>query len=362
MFQFLRKIPILSHGSVTPANHSQVMARYGEYATRVKWYFRRAVHTVPNEHIVTQILRHAGVAYSGDDELYYNSVKSQVNKIATSLKINTSVHAVGAQARNSFYGPGISEFLVSVITPYPRGLDFNKYWQTASPLTVRYHPFSDLSFNIPDGDGTTGKKGYAVIEINIPLLMLQFTKWKRWVEGRYDHPPSIQQFVFQYPIVNMAESQYEVAWFNRVANCLDVQPNLTAKRRFGLALADIGNMVDNDIETVIERLQRTTSSLIQVGQLTPMPTVGSLWDWMLPPNVQYTRANAVYHLMAIVPYLAYMAKLSFQTESQHNKEFANVMTKAMREWKNARWFNQPDVDVDALEDFIANEILRYIVL
>lgn len=361
MFQFLRKIPILSHGSVTPSNHQMVMSRYGEYATRIKWYFRRGVHSVANEHIVTQILRHAGVAYSGDDELYYNSVRSQVNKIASSLKINTSVHAVGAQPRNSFYGPGVQEFLLSVIEPYPRGLKFDDYWQSAAPLTVRYHPYSDLSFNIPDGDAGGGVKGYAIIEINIPLLMLQFTKWKHWTETRYEHKPSIQQFVMQFPVLNMAESHYEAGWFNRVANYFDVVPNQEARSRTGLKLANIDNLVDKDIAIVVDKLKLGTYNLVQVGQLTPMPSTGSLWDWMLPPNITYTRANAVYHLMAIVPYLAYMAKVSLHTESHDNKEFALVMTKAMREWKNARWFHQPDVNVEALENFLATEILRYIV-
>lgn len=362
MFKYLRNIPILSSGSVTPANHRYVMQRYDEALIRLQYYYRRAVHSVANEHIVTQILRHAGVAYANDDALYYNSVRRQVNNIATSLKINTATQAPGALPRNSFYGAGVTEFLVAVDTPLPTGLSFKKYWWRAQPLRVRYHPYSDLSFNIPDGEDTQDVRGYAIIEINVPLLMLQFTHWKLWVQSRYETPPSIQQFVMQYPVLNMAESHYEVCWFNRLANSLDSVPNVKQKKHYGLALPDISNVVANDQEVVIERLQRGNYNVPHIGQLTPMAYSSSLWNFCLPPIQQYTRCNTVYYLMALLPYLAYMSKLSFQTNNKDNNELTLVFQEALRGWVSARWLNQKDVDVEALKTFVADHILRYLVI
>lgn len=362
MFTYLRNIPVLSKGSVTPASHRYVMQRYDEALIRLSYYYRRAVHSVANEHIVTQILRHAGVAYANNDELYYNSVKGLVNNIATSLKINTATQAPGAQPRNSFYGPGVTEYLVAIDTPLPKGISFEKYWWQAQPLRVRYHPYSDLSFNIPDGEYVDHVKGYAIIEINVPLLMLQFTHWKRWTESKYDTPPSIQQFVFQLPVLNMAESHYEVCWFNRMSNALDSVPNVGQKKHFGLALPDIANLVNTDQEVVIERLQRGNYNVQEIGQLTPMAFDTSLWDWALPPAQQYTRCNTVYYLLALLPYLAYMSKLSFQTNSKDNGQFTLELQKALRNWVSSRWLNQKDVDVDAIKQFVAEHILRYLVV
>lgn len=360
MFQVLRQYPVLARGSVTPASHRNVMQRFDENAIRLKWYYRRAVHVVSNDHIVMQILRHAGVAYSGNDELYYNSVRAQVNKIATALKINTSVHANGAQRKSSFYGDGVKEYLVSVMPDYPRGLDMSVYWPTIQPLHVRYHPYSDLSGNIPDGKGTG--TGYAVIEINIAMLMLQYVKWKQWVELHYETKPGLDQFVLQYPVLNMMDSHYDVCWANRYINAVSVTPNGTERKRYGLALPDLSNYADNDQETVIERIQRTVSSAAEVGQMLPMIFSESMWDFMLPPDIQYTRQNTVYHLMGLMPYLSVMAKISMQTGSMDNKVLALSITKALRTWDNARWFDQPDVDADKVKEFMAESVLRYLVV
>lgn len=359
MFKALREFPVLTRASVAPSNHRQVMQRYDEQLIRLLWHYRRAVHVVPNEHIIVQLLRHAGVAYAGNDELYYNSVSAQVNRIATALKINTSVHANGAQPRSSFYGSNVNEFIVAVTPPFVKGIDYDRYWPSAQPIRVRYHPYSDLSFNLPDNEGVA--PGYAVIEVNIPLLMLQFLKWKAWTETRYEHKPSVQQFVFQFPLVNMLSSHADVCWMNRLVNKQALQPNRTDRKRFGLALNDISGLVDKDQEIILERMLKMTLSAVEVGQVTPMAIGSTLWDFALPPAIDYTRQNAVYHLLGCMPWLSFMAKVSFQTNSQDNRPLAYLVEQTLRTWSKARWFNQPDVDADHVSEFMAESVLRYLV-
>lgn len=360
MFKALREFPVLTRASVTPSNHRQLMQRYDEQIIRLKWHYRRAVHVVPNEHLLVQLLRHAGVAYSGNDELYYNSVRAQVNRIATALKINTSVHANGKQTRSSFYGSGVSEYIVAVSNPFIRGVDYDKHWPSIEPVKVRYHPYSDLSFNLPDNEGNA--TGYAVIEVNIPLLMLQFIKWKQWTETRYAHKPTVQQFIFQFPLVNMLSSHADVCWMNRMVNAQAVRPNGTDKKRYGLALPDLSGLADKDQETVISRILKINVNAIEVGQIVPMAISQNLWDFSLPPNIDYTRQNAVYHLMGFLPWLSFMAQVSFQTDNHDNRELAYLVEQTLRTWSNARWFNQPDVDADRVKETMAADVLRYLTV
>jgi hypothetical protein len=327
----------------------------------LKWFYRRAVHTVPNEHILVQLLRHAGVAYAGDDVLYYNSVRSGVNKIATALKINTNVHAMGPQPRNSFYGEGIAEYIMGESPDYPKGLDFAKYWMSATPVTIRYHPYSDMAMNIPDGDAPKIGRGYAIIAVNIPLLMLQFTHWKRWVEGRFNTPPSVQQFVLQYPVLNALTSHLECVWLNRMMHMADVAPNSDERRRHGVTLPNFTSQYDDDQRRMLDMLERGPRSMLEVTQSIPMIFARNVWDWCVPVNDTYTRQNGIYHFMAMYPYLGMCARISFAAGSKENGVMASTMQKMLREWDRAGWFNQPGIEADKLKEDIAAKLVRYLV-
>lgn len=361
MFKFLREMPDLARGSVTPANHRYIQERTEECILRLKWFYRRAVHTVPNEHIIVQILRHAGVAYAGDDVLYYNSVRAGVNKIASALKINTDVHAMGPQPRNSFYHSDISEFIMGDAPEYPRGLDFSKHWMSATPITIRYHPYSDLSMNIPDGESPKIGKGYAIISVNIPLLMLQFTHWKKWTVGRYETPPSIQQFVMQYPVLNALTSHLECVWLNRMMHMADVAPNSEDRRRYGVTLPNFASQYDDDQRRMLDILERGQRSAVEVAQTIPMIFSRNVWDWVVPFNDTYTRQNGIYHFMAMYPYLGMCARISFAAGSKENNVLATTLQKMLREWDHARWFNQPGINAEGVKEDIAAKLIRYLV-
>jgi hypothetical protein len=341
--------------------HDYVVERFQEAVTRLKYYFRKTVYTVDNDNLLVQIIRQANVNYVGDDRQFYYAVASRVNHIASALRLNTATHRAGSLGKNHFFGKGVAEFVIATSNGYPDGLDVGVYWQDLQPLKVISHPYSDLTLNLRDGSDTVGVKGYAVLTLDIPLLLLQYVKWRQHAEKYFAQQPTIQQFVYQYPLVNLLPSDLDVTYFNRLQNKALGRENIPQKKRFGLALNDVTNYLDAEQAYLLEMIDRVPVNLINLSQGVPLVFAPTLWDFLQLPNVLFTRTNSPFFLLGYLPYLALLTQLSYQSGSKDNGDNAVFLRREFRQFKGAGWLsNIPGVDGEGVEQFIETRIFKYL--
>jgi hypothetical protein len=348
-----------THGSsslhVSP-RHEYVSERFDEAYVRLAHYFRKSVRTVESDNLLCQVIHHANVVYTGNDEQYYYAVASRVEKIATALRLNTAVHKSGPLVKNHFYGSDVTEYVLAVTRGYPTGLDAGKYWMSFQPLQAVSHPYSDLNMNPRNGAETTGVRGVAVLTLDVPLLMLQYTRWRLYCEKYLDQQPDVTQFVFQYPVVNLIPSDTDVCYFNQLKNLVQGQPNVPQKRRYGLGLNDVTVFVEKEQKEFMEEAIKKNASIMDLALGTPMVFSETLWDFLqLPPGV-YTNKNSGLWLLGYLPYLAYLAQLSKQAKSNDNTAAAAYLQKKFRYFKNAGFLTS----YPGLETEIDEEVINYL--
>lgn len=361
MFDIFSKKPEINQKLHISTRHNYVTRRLEEAQLRLAYYFRSSVYVTESDHILIQIIRQVNTVYSGNDEQYYYAVKSRVDKIASSLKINTSVHRMGALGKNHFFGKGVSEFLIAREGKYPSGLDSKEYWQDFQPVKVIWHPYSDLTLNIRDGSDTEGVDGYAIITVDIPLLLLQYVRWRLHAEKYFEVQPTHSQFVFQYPLVNMLQSDIDVSYFNRLYNKSIGRKNIPQRKRYGLSLNDVTNYIDEEQSTFLDNVSKSPVSFIDISQGTPMVFTPMVWDFLQLPSQNFTRSNSPFYLLGYLPYMAFLANLSFQSGSANNGDTGLYLRKEYRRFKNMGWLsNIPGVNTASTELYIEDNILKYL--
>lgn len=340
--------------------HDYVVSRFQEAMTRLSYYFRKTVYTVENDNILVQLITQAMVQYVDDRQFYY-AVARRVNGLASALRINTETHRAGSLGKNHFFGKGVTEFLISTSNGFPDGLDISQYWQELQPLKVISHPYSDVTMNLRTGAETTGVSGYAVLTVDIPLLLLQYVKWRQYAEQYMEMTPTVQQFVFQYPLVNLLKSDIDVTYFNRLQNKALGRENIPQRKRYGLAVNDVANYLDNDQDYFLEMVGKVPVNFLNLSQGLPLITQQTLWDFLQVPNVPLTRTNSPFFLLGYLPYLALLAQLSYQSGSRDNGDYAIYLRKSFRQFVNAGWLsNIPGVDGKGVEKFVETRIFAYL--
>lgn len=348
-----------THGSsslhVSP-RHEYVTSRFDEAWVRLAHYFRKAVYTVESDNLLCQVIHHANVVYTGDDEQYYYAVASRVEKIASALRLNTSVHKSGPLVKNHFYGSDVKEYVIAVTRGYPSGLDASKYWQHFQPLQVISHPYSDLTMNPRNGAETAGVKGTAVLTLDVPLLLLQYTRWRYWMEKYADRQPEIAQFVFQYPVVNLIPSDTDVSYFNRLRNAMMGRPNIPQRKRYGLGLNDVTNFVEKEQSVFLVEAVKNNASILDLALGTPLVFSETLWDFLQLPDTIFTNRNSGLWLLGYLPYLGYLAQLSAQAKSNDNTATTAYLLKQFRYFKNAGFLTS----YPGLETEINEEVINYL--
>lgn len=320
-----------------PAKQDYIRSRFDESIIRLSYYFRKSVFAVDNDNILVQLIRHLAVNADCSDDKYYRLVESNLRTATSALGINTATNKKGARAKNSFFDSDITEFVVERNLGFPVGINAADYWQSFSPVTYQYHPYNDLSMNVRNKYQTDGIGGYAIVYIDIPLLILQY-KHFRLAARDFDVQPTIMQFVFQYPLVNALRSDIDVSYFNRYVAINTGVPATPQRKHYGVALTDVQNYVDDQQTTVINLLTNKPTSLIEVAKSLPLIETGMVFDKVRVPKFPITAQNLPFVLLGVLPYIAFAASISYQSGSSDNGVWKNEIARSLTRYKNMGLF------------------------
>lgn len=318
--------------------HGYISERFDEALTRAKYNYRRTPYFVEADHILIKILQQIGLSYQSNDKIFYSEVENRTSRIARAVGFTDYNAKVGAADKNSFFDSSIKEILISVSNGYTDLIKMEGLWAEFVPVQIMYHPFNDLTLNVRDGSKTDGVRGYAVIRVDIPLLALQYHKWRLWAEKNYDVLPTIGQFVFQFPLVNMMRSDLDMSYFNQIAAYSTGQPIIPQKKHYNFSMPDVENYVRSDIEYILENNQKRQRNVLDLSQSLLLMNGNSVWDFLQLPRLPVSAANGGALALAAMPWIATLSQLSFQAGSKDNGGSRNFLLKRYRELNSAGAF------------------------
>lgn len=219
----------------------------------VKEYYRIRPFAVRSEHILARLLNNLGVPYSLNLERFHDIIDSRALALSSVFKMTSSLNK-GSMFKGTFFGEGIEEILMAtddVFNPFST----YRNWKNVSAVKVLMHPKSDLGFTLPNGKASGTETGYAVIEINIPMLAVQFKAFMDYQKIHFidkgDNPHTVAQFIHMYVLPNMISSQLDICLFNRAYNLVVGAPMGMQTKRHAFNLLDYTKNTDSTLETLI---------------------------------------------------------------------------------------------------------------
>lgn len=361
MIEMFSRYKEISRSIITSGRHPYIADRFREAYERIAYHHRRTTYVVPSDHILVRIIQDMSVPYHGDDADFYYRCQRRVQGIVAGLNINDINSKKGSLEKSHFFNRDVPEFLVNVESGWTWGLDASKYWQDFQPVRVVYHPYGDLTMNLRLGQETKGVKGHAVLRVDIPLLMLQYVHWRKWMEQYQNLQPTITQFVFQYPIVNMLLSDIEVSYLNHLRYMALGQVAPPQKKMYSLAVNEVTNYVEQDLDYLLKNIQKRPMSMVEIAQSIPMVWTPCPWEFLQFPKMVINAQNGGTLALGSLPWLAFFAELSYQSGSADNTEYANYLTKESRRYRMGGYWsglrNAPD---KVWDKYVENEISPYL--
>lgn len=304
----------MNNREFTPSQLDLLRSNTEENLIRTKIHYRRSVYTVPSNHLLVQILQHipfAGV--NSDSELYYRA-QTMASRFSRALNLNTDSVLSGVNTLGGFYGAGIKTYVLLQEQRKFLDIDYSKVWADIQPIRSIYHPYSDLEMHVSNGEKRADVSGEAFLALDLGLLAIQYKYWKIATANAIAKP-NITQFVFQYPLVNLIESETDVAYFNRLMAKLNDTPLYHTTRTNGLALKELAPLADKVIESFLSRLLTGPRNYYQIAQQTPLIFKDSLKEQLVLPDLFFNRQTLGLYTMAYLPYLKYLTKVVTGSES-----------------------------------------------
>lgn len=262
----------------SPVSASSLLIQNFEMDIRnyIDWR-NRDVSSVPVDHWMVSLIftlgQKLGYDLNRSVEDIYRRVDFLSNEIAMTFGFTTMANPgrlhIGDSGNTTIYLIGKSPLRkgVSRTTPY------------ADMVPIRYlsHDSTNVSMGSPAEKEELIGLGMDAIEIDLGLLMLQFTLWtKEQVESGETDLRNPQMFVGMHVLPKLKFSQYAIAFMNRIAATAEGLPTNDTFYRLSKGFADRTRDCQNIISQLAEvYLKRDVTFEYLLGSL-PVPMMGTL--------------------------------------------------------------------------------------
>lgn len=198
MYTLFKTRPETYRSSQLPGTWHNLHSEITRQVDKIIHFYQTTPIAVKADHVLNTILGYYGSMHEASAFDVYRRAASSYLGFCTSNKLTSSA-SVGQIYQGVFYGPGIKEILIGVNEPFNYNVGLND-WKSIVPLKVLYHPFSNTVFNIPNGLNPTTVKGYSVIQIDIPKLVVKYHWFRRWERevAQVENPDYVSKTPFQF--------------------------------------------------------------------------------------------------------------------------------------------------------------------
>lgn len=337
-----------------PASYGYVKRGLRKNLATVLRECRGASYAVDSAHVLVKLLTGLNVDPNLPVFEYHRKVDARAERVARANGLTTAGMSGQIFKRDTFYGKNVREVLISASEDFDL-LEVDEHWQQLLPVKVLRHPFSALAIEPLDGRLYTDAPSWAVIQIDLPKLALQYRQWylaqKRAGEAFMRSP---MQFVFEFPMANALVSHLDVALFNRLAALSNGREVEAFFNSWPFHLTDFDKKVDDYLLDRIAHLNQRAMRFDELMQQVQLVALGTLLDLADIPAVAITRQNAWAMTLWTLPIIEFLVQTDFAAGSSRNTQEQSLLRKRYRELQRDRDFES------ALGASEAEEVLSHI--
>lgn len=354
----------IQRATAQPASQEMLYKRIRKDLDRVISYMRNRYTTIAPDHTLVKVLNGLNLDPSIDIFDYYEDVRRKQEDIAKASGINTRTNRALSNERSFFYGPNVTEVFILSYESVDLLTIEDEAWEDLTPIKVLRHDVSSFDMT-PLGRNYHANSGFAVIEINIPLLAIQYRAWH--LDQLKKDPEFLKgsdQFVGTYPVANMMTSHIEHVLFNRLYSfytgerVVDKQTNLP----FALGVIGYKKELDKYLYGTLTYLNRKSSKFYQYLSQLKMISSNDAFELMsLPARDVYRQTEWIYVMARMKP-LSFMLRLDYDLGGQSNRQELNVVRRYVRSIRSGKLFQEalPGIDGKALTVDLNETIVPYV--
>lgn len=325
-------------------------------------YYRNNPAYIKSNHFLVKLLMGLNISYLLEDLVYVGKVEDWSLNFSMALKMTSAAYRGKLFRPGHFYGPLVDEVIISDTDKFD--VDHaSKTWFDLQPIRVLSHPFTDMDMALPNGKSHRDEGGIAVIAINIPMLALQYKCWRRQDRERINETPqTVMQFLHEFPIPNMVESQTNIAMLNRAMTMFFDGTLPSKKRAHPMYLTDWSMEVDKAIQYWFRFVGRRNLRFTDI--LSSFPHVGTrdILDTLKLPDEAFTIQIQWAVIMARLAVTTFLVQFDYELNRQINQGQLNIL----RRWLDLIELNRglrqalPTDVYDQVEYIIQNGIRPYL--
>lgn len=323
MYSLFRDRPTRLLGQTLDPNLRYVRSQYQTLINDVKQYYRRNPKYVDSRNMIALIIQQFVINTNVDDPTWINQTERWSRGFLKDFGITTAINKGRIHTKGITLGPQSEECVIASYDKFDTA-GLGKRWRELTPVKYLYHTRTDCT--LPIMNNTTPGRAYGVIQINIPMLMVQYRYWRRWQESlgviQFENA---YRFVGSFVLPNMIESFLDIAFFNR----LDRQsqgiktPSFPVSHPFYLT----------DLTPRLERLQEfinfeASIKGIEVEGLsfiTPMLVKSNLFEVLELPREPVTYQNQWVITLARLPIVRYLVRMVLRNHGYDASQLNAIM-------------------------------------
>lgn len=291
MYQLFSKRFESNNSIIRPPSFELVKRIYQREVKHIVDYYNNSVFYVNNTHLLVRLLTTAPIPLEYELDRFMEVASTRSPYLAKHFNFTSDIN-YGKFHNGVFYGEGNSELILyseDYFNPYEELQD----WKSIQAVTVIDHSISDLSLLLPNGKINSTDKGLAVIEVNIPLLLLQFRsfmldQYTKIVYGS-ESVLGANHFVNMYVLPNMLYTHTNIAILNRAINIHYGAPMGSPLKRYPFLIVDYSNKADVALSSVLKRIQN--NNMLYFSSLKNIPSIfdADMQESLLMSDIVKTR-------------------------------------------------------------------------
>lgn len=323
MYALFRDTPTRQLGQAVDPNLAYVRRTYQTLIKDVKTYYRKNPKYVASTNLIALIIQQFVINARMDDNDWASYVDRYSRSFIKDFGLTSPINSGRIHDKGITLGPQSEELaMVSFERFDTAGL--GKTWRELTPVKYLYHTRTDCT--LPIMNNTTPGRAYGVIQINIPMLMVQYRYWRRWQESlgviQFENA---YRFVGSYVLPNMIDSFLDIAFFNR----LDRQSQGIATPTFPVShpfyLTDLTPRLLKLEESINFEASIKGRDVERLALITPMLAKSNLFEVLKLPREPVTYQNQWCITLARMPFVRYLVRMVLRNHGYDANQLNSIM-------------------------------------
>ena len=222
---------------------------------KIHQYYRERTFTLKSNHLLVRLLMHSPVSLMYPIDQAMEVCHARAPYIANAFHLTSELHA-GQFFDGVFYGENHPELLLHH-SRYLNPFQFEQQWKTCAPVTVLWHPNSNLSLLPPLGKQFGTESGLTVLSIDIAALTMQYRQFlleQMALGERDDTVMAAPYFLMRYVIPNMLAQQTDLVIVNRLMNLFTGAPMGVTTSHYPFLVHQYGQAIDTILTKLLDAM------------------------------------------------------------------------------------------------------------